>query len=199
VPAFDALDEEAKEIQQEAYAQSAASAGPYADPGYAAEAAYHQGVDFYLATDAIKQGVFNLTVAGLYHLFEQHSWSLLFQLQGPHPKKNDVRDRLSKFLKHLAIDIRQLKGWKDVEELRLVANSVKHGDGSSSSQLRQINPKLFLVSQDDRSDHFPIHPVIRPLAGEGLYLTADDFNRFAHALTEFWQSLLSELKPKLPT
>jgi hypothetical protein len=138
-------------------------------------------------------------VAGLYHLFEQHSGSLLFQLRGPPPKGNNVRDQLSKFLDHLAIDIEQLKGWSDVEELRLVANSVKHGDGSSSSQLRQRNPKLFLLYQDDPSGNFRFHRVIRPLAGDGLYLTPDDFNRYAHALTEFWQSLLSALKPKLPT
>jgi hypothetical protein len=199
VPAFNTLDEEAKEIQQEAYAQSAASAGPDADAGCAAEDAYHEGVDFFLATDAVRQGVFNLTVAGLYHLFEQQIGSLLLQLHGPPPNRNDVGDRLSKFLKYLTIDIKQLKGWSDVEELRLVANSVKHGHGSSSRQLRQRNPKLFLLYHDDLSEHFPLHPVIRPLAGEGLYLTPDDFNRYAHALTEFWKSLLIALKPKLST
>ena len=198
VPAFGTLEEEAKGIQQEAYAQSSACAGPDADPGYAAEDAYQEGVNFFLATDAIKQGVFSLIVAGLYHLFEQHSGSLLFQLQGP-PKGSNARDQLSKFLDHLAIDIEQLNGWSDVEELRLVANSVKHGDGSSSIQLRQLNPKLFQLYQNDPSPYSRFHRFIRPLAGEGLYLTPDDFNRYAHALTEFWQSLLSALKSKLPT
>jgi hypothetical protein len=43
------------------------------DPSWIAEMAYDQGVDFYLATDAIRQGVFNLMVAGLFHLFEQQA------------------------------------------------------------------------------------------------------------------------------
>src|SRR6266496_415289 len=67
--AFDDLEAEAKRIEQEEYARLCSSGvGDEYDDSHVAEAAHFEGVDFYLAMDAVRQGIVNLMVAGLFHL-----------------------------------------------------------------------------------------------------------------------------------
>jgi hypothetical protein len=68
------LDAEAQQIEDETYARLGDHINPeYADPEDGMEEAFHAGVNFYLTTDAVRQGVFNLMIAGLYHMLEQQA------------------------------------------------------------------------------------------------------------------------------
>jgi hypothetical protein len=44
---------------------------------------------------------------------------------------------------NIGIDLASLAAWAKIDELRSVANSVKHAEGGSARQLRQVRPDLF--------------------------------------------------------
>jgi hypothetical protein len=69
----------------------------------------------------------------------------------------------------------------------------KHGDGRSANEARAQFPDLF----KDPNDPFPIsHGLpLRPLAGEGLRLTGEQFDRYIACIEEFWQELTAALLP----
>jgi hypothetical protein len=80
-PAFETLEDDARRIQEDEYSRlvSLCPNPEYADPAYGAEEAYFKGVDFYVATNAIRQGLVNLMVAGLCRVTRWKSaWSLRF-------------------------------------------------------------------------------------------------------------------------
>lgn len=191
--AFTNLEEEAKDVQRNVYERMASCTSYGEDDSQISEAAYHKGVEFYLATDAIRQGVFNLMVAGLFHLFEQQCAKLCrphsqFAVQSPgrYPL-NDLKGALQK----RGIDICKFRSWELLAELNLLANVVKHGDGESETKLRTRNPDLFKT----RSDQYSLgleslsNKQLRPLVGEGMELNEAHFTTYTNALTTFWEEL----------
>jgi hypothetical protein len=147
--AFEGLEGEAEKIQEQEYAEITRSCSnpEYADPSYGAEEAYFAGVDFYLATDAVRQGLFNLMIAGLFHLVEQQSYYLATRVLSRHILPPDPKggfEQLKKLLQQkFTIDIASFKSWTLMDQLRLVANTVKHGDGRSAQELMGKYPDLF--------------------------------------------------------
>lgn len=199
--AFENLEVEAKELQQREYKKIAASwTAPDEDDSAIAEKAYFAGVDFYLMTDAIRLGIINLMVAGLYHLFEQQATVLADNVL-PKPaspsQSKFARERLRDMVQGLGLDVTGFKSWSQLNELRLISNTVKHGDGSSAEELRKLQPQLF---QNPVSvfDVAPLYtPPLRPLVGEGLYLTENHFHAYKKCLDEFWTELADALVPVL--
>jgi hypothetical protein len=196
--AFDKLDEDAHRIQEQAYAKMAEGAGPEADEAWASEAAYFEGVGYYQVTNAIRQGVFNLMVAGLYHLLEQQAAKMVKEVL-PTPRRPPQDDRypvpvMSHVMLERGVDLTKFNHWTKLDDLRLVANAVKHGDGVSAEKLKGRRPELFESPLDLPRFASASSPPIRPLVGEGMWLTEDDFNDYANTLKGFWH----ELEPHLP-
>lgn len=194
--AFDGLDEEAERVQNEAYDRFATS-NPYAeDDSRIAEAAHEEGIDFYIATDAVRQGLFNLMIAGLFHMLEQQAQYLATRAfsNRPIPPEHGGFDQLKGMLKkEFGIDIESFKCWPQLKELRLVANVVKHGDGRSGEELKKLNLSLF------NGPHNPL-PVLaglplRPLVGEGLRLGENHFKQYKQSVEQFWEELIEALLP----
>lgn len=204
VPAFGHLDEEAEKVRDEAYARACANSGnpEFDDEASICEWAQDQGGDFYAAVDAIRQGVFNLMVAGLYHMLEQHADRLLRELEGtglpPLPEPQEVKyhfDRLTKYLRVLKVPVTEFKSWGLVDELKLVANTVKHGEGGSAEELKKRNPSLFARPGPFGQLGIPCSLPVLPVAGQGIYLCEADFERYRKALVDFWNELAEALLP----
>ncbi len=93
------------------------------------------------------------------------------------------------YKQHFQVDLTQFPLWSVIEELRLVANTTKHAEGSAARQLRTVHPELFqnpLVRQVDPNTpvfHMPVH---LPLGGDGLYVTGDDFRTYQKAAEELF-------------
>ena len=92
------------------------------------------------------------------------------------------------------VDLTKFNHWTKLDDLRLVANAVKHGDGVSAEKLKGRRPELFESPLDLPRFASASSPPIRPLVGEGMWLTEDDFNDYANTLKGFWH----ELEPHLP-
>jgi len=195
--AFDNLHEEAERLQHEEYDRLRAFGGdPDMDSSWIAEAAHDKAVDFYITTNAIRLGVMNLMVAGLFHMFEQQA---AYLVDGVLPRSKRrlrskyAKEKLQQVLHEQSIDVKKLKNWPLVVELNLVANVVKHGDGDSANKLKRKKAILFKGRRHEFMSNSNAASRIRPLVGKGLQLTENDFAVYAKGLCEFWRELTEAL------
>jgi len=173
---FARIAEEAEEYANKMFESYVQSVGE-GDPGDFADAARDQAVQYYGVLADLRQGIVNLLAAGLYHLYEQHRDKL----------KLILKDR-GRPMPHLE----SLDGWDKVEELRLLANTVKHADGRSAQELRKIRPDFF-VSPLVRGSPIEKHALRRatenPLGGTDLFVTEADINNYRDAIRQLWEAL----------
>lgn len=197
LPAFSDIEVEAQAVTDEAWNafMSAPGTGDE-DHAYFAEAAEQAGVSHYMLLRGIRQGTINLFAAALFHAFEQQIILFLrrqvLDLRDENDPKlfkiNELRTRLST----LGIDITMFPSWATIDELRYVANTVKHAEGSSARKLHSLRPALF--ENPDVVD-FGIRfgrgspSVFLPLLGEDLYVSLADIQQYRDSLIRFWEEL----------
>ncbi len=137
---------------------------------------------------------------GLFHLFEQHFTDLPLEILEAHTynkpiKLKEVRDWLKA---DVSIDVTVFPTWPSLEELRLVANTIKHAEGGSAEALRGRRPDLFIhpaARKGGDSTATPFQSRVRkPLFGEDLYLTTDDFSRYVEGVITFWSELADAME-----
>jgi hypothetical protein len=197
LPAFTGIEEEAEAASKEAWDafMSAPGTGDE-DPAAFAEEAEQAGVSHYMLMDGIRQGMVNLFAAALYHAFEQQAMLFLRkQILGLGDENNPKLFQMGEFqkrLKALGIDITSFSSWSKVDELRLVANTVKHAEGDSGQKLHPLRPDLF--KHPKSSVHIlsfgkGMPRVFLPLVGEGLYASPTDVQQYRDSLIEFWKEL----------
>lgn len=202
ISGFSDIEEEADAIQQETLRKLLSSwSGPDDDPEAPYEFAWEAGGSFYLMAHGIRQGTINLYTVGLYHLFEQ--WLLMFhrrELLWPPDResKNTLELAYVKkmLIKHYKIDLDSIESWPKIDELRLVANTVKHADGTACTKLKELRPDLFVSPHSEKdSISLPLAEVTRvytPLAGNNFYITPEQFIEYVEAVKKFWGELLSK-------
>lgn len=180
IPCFDSLEEESKNIADE-----------------------DEAINYYVMMKNVLQGIINMFTTGLYHIFEQQ---LFFfhrkELLSPDEEDNTNLLKIEEVTVRLAnngIDIKKFKSWKKIDELRLVANTVKHADGRSSEELKKLRPNLFwrpnFVDGFD-SQKLPPTSVYKPLMGEDLYITQQEFMSYVKTVKDFWNEMIESLKRK---
>jgi len=159
-----------------------------------AEKAQEAGLNYYQAITGIHQGIINLSVAALYHLFEQQL--LLFyrrQILRPSEENNYNLMNLNQLMTRLSdggLKLDNLSSWQHVDELRLIANAVKHAEGKSTKNLRRLRPDLFenpILKEDESTSWLAFsHDVYMPLVGEDIFLTIADLDFYRNSLLSFW-------------
>ena len=168
------------------------------DPTDFADRAQNAGISHYTLMYGIRQGMLNLFAAALYHAFEQqvmffHRKNVLCLCEENDPSKF----RLSVFecrLKKYGIKIKKFSSWSKIDdELRLVANTVKHAEGSSSKKLRKKRPDLFENPQISGLS-VPTPKVFQPLVGDNLYVSLQDIKNYRDHLIQFWQELADAMQ-----
>ncbi len=170
------------------------------DPADFADRAENAGISHYALMCGIRQGMLNLFAAALYHTFEQqvmffHRKNVLDLDEENDPKRFKPKVFQSR-LKEYGIDIKNFACWSKIDELRLVANTVKHAEGPSSDRLREIRLDMFinpLFSQDP----FPLQgfdSVFQPLVGDDLYVSLQDIKDYCDHLVQFWQELAAAMQ-----
>lgn len=144
------------------------------------EDAGRDGIEYYSTLDDVRQGLMNLFAAGLYHLFEQQQASL-------HARANRVNV--------IVPGVREASEWTVVNEARLVANVVKHAEGRSAEELKSLRPDIFVRPVErEMGQAYVASTIDRPLAGEDLYVTLADLERFAAAERAVWLLVAAELE-----
>jgi len=166
-----------------------------------AEDPQNAGVSHYVMLMGIRQGLINMFAAALYHTFEQHL--LQFhrrEVLSPHEESNHSLFKVSALkirLQEHGIDLESLPSWRKLDELRLVANVVKHAEGDSAEQLRIARPDLFeapSLNELDIEVTCGKPTIFLPLAGEDLYVGAEDIRSYEKAIASFWDELVATLE-----
>ncbi len=202
LPGFADIDKEGKQIEEEAYHSLLSGYDDEPDLGSLGELAHDQAITYYETMYGIRQGVVNMFAVGLWHLFEQQLADFVRHAIFDHPKEQtqnpdfDSAQRLVRSKWH--IDVTRFPSYTRLDELRLLANCAKHGDGRSCAQLRGLRPALFTLFPHDTGGFWGSGPVIAPLGGEHLYVTEDDFKGYAEAVKSFWTELSAEVRSMAP-
>lgn len=171
------------------------------DPADAAEAAQERGQDFYDTLFAMRQGTLNMFTAGLFHLLKQQLAALgedaKFQAMGATVPEVKLDEIAAWYRRHLRLDLAALPDWATIDQqLRGIANAVKHGEGASARRLRGLRPDLFV---DPRLAKFGLahlgavsatRRLSTPLAGDDLFVTPEVLEGYTQSAV----SLLQQIK-----
>lgn len=196
------IEAEAERISDEKWEQSMSMPGTGdEDPGVFADKAQTAGISHYGLMYGTRQGMLNLFAAALYHVFEQQALRFhrknILQIE---EENDDTLFKLSEFqcrLEELEIRISRFASWPKInDELRRVANAVKHPGGGSSNKLRAIRPEMFrppLLSSSSLLSSPTALPVFQPLIGDGLDVSIYDIEDYPNHLVRFRQELCATL------
>ncbi len=196
LPSFSGIEQEAEKASADAWdAFMSAPATGDEDPSEFAEAAENIGIEHFQLLNGIRQGAINLFAAALYHAFEQQFvlfgrrelLTLTEESEGLLPTLRTLRERLAT----VGIDIEAFGNWDRIEELRLLANVVKHADGPSARELHARRPDLFKAPGLPELGRWNLGKpsVYQPLLGEDVYVNIEDVRRFRDELIKFWDEL----------
>jgi hypothetical protein len=116
---------------------------PDENPDSAAKWATDKALDWGADVGAVYMGTVALLTVGLYHLFEQHRE--MFARLARDFEARGARN-FEEFLRTSGIEASGFPEWTKLnEELRFVANVVKHAEGWSAEELRKRRPDLFVL------------------------------------------------------
>lgn len=202
LPVFDDLNTKAEEVANQAYDELMQQpvTDEMDDPGDAAEAANQRGQEFYDTMFAMRQSTLNMFTAGLFHLLEQQLASLgedaTFQAMGVPLPEVKLDETAMWYHKYLRLDLTGFPEWtKITEELRRIANAVKHGEGPAARRLRELRPDLFI---DPRLAQFGLghlghvsatRRLSTPLAGDDLFVTREVFDEYTQSVVSLLQGV----------
>lgn len=172
------------------------------DPSKWVEWAQEQGMERYERLAGVQQAMLNMGTVMLWHLMEQQMLSFhrrqVLSIHEEAAALNDPKLRqrlctLKEFEDRMAeggYALGQLANWAKVSELRLVANTVKHGAGDSACRLYLLRPDLFSppgLDQPSQGMSPRLGRVERPASGDDLYVTEQDLVSYFDAAAAFWQ------------
>lgn len=196
LPTFDQIESEAKIVADREWERlGKLSSSEDSDGSSEAEHALEAGITYYSALAAVHQTLINLTAVAMNHMFEQRALHFCKQmhLNFPNDKGLTFLEKFNKCIASKGIILEKSSACPKIEELRHLANVIKHAEGNSAEKLRKLRPDLFVhpVLQKDSAFNFGISDpqVSLPLSGEDIYCTIDDLEVYRSALVSFWQEL----------
>ena len=138
-------------------------------------------VDNYTANEAAK--AFTLTLAAIFER-QLSIWARAVHLDDATdmPKSRGFQDFLALCAERAGIDVGQGELGADLTEMFMVANVVRHGEGSSCEKLKTIAPALW----DDAANDYHDLLVGPPVPSEHLRIRTGDLVRYIRATTRFW-------------
>jgi hypothetical protein len=196
LPAFGSASRAETPFPEEA---SDSDADPEAKQGIVAR--WYEEDEYRKDLEFAKSCIVEMAIAGLYHLWERRVTHLLRTYKrglpgagGQRQEMTDLKlgtfaDIRTEFAK-LGWDLESQEFYKKMNQLRLVTNAVKHGEGESMTRLWRKHPRLFWPYINE-SYPIPEDMPPAPTAAKTLDLSPEHFRDYAGALKAFWQSVPS--------
>jgi hypothetical protein len=198
-PVFSDIESEAEDIANDFYEtfMRQPADDDSIDPSSIAEQATDLGIQHF---SFLTIGKYNLTAtwhATLYQLWEQQVRLFLFR-EISHRKNlnfksfcttiNEIKET---FACH-NVNVHKFVSWSKIDELRLLCNVLKHGDGSAASQLRKVNPGVFrrepaFFNENEHIDFMEIEKTT--LLKETLVIDQTTLENYRDALLSFWDEI----------
>lgn len=202
IPTFASAGEEAQSYGKELWDRAMSDWGdPDISEAEVADAVREAEVEYYLNLTGMEQGILNCCALFLYHLFEQHLLTFHRQELLHWREQNDTKllkhDEIHSRLYKKGICTKSFASWGKLEELRHLANTLKHGEGKSSRELASLAPDLFCRVGGVAGVAFSMSPrVYTPLLGDDVFVTERHVREYAVAIEGFWCELLAAMEPK---
>lgn len=196
------IEQEANEYSQKLFEEFGNLPGDGSvDMSDIADMALNKGINFYEELSSVKYVITAATISSLSRLWEQQIMRFIFNEIRRYGKFEfnklfgrgiiDIKEILSKF----DFEIENMNCWSKLNELRLLCNVIKHGDGRSAKELRAINPDMFQKLFFDKNVEIQITV---SLLEEVLTLSVETFENYVEIVIAFWdefpKSLICELK-----
>lgn len=208
IPIFSSLEEESNKIADEKYHDLGRYFNPERDdPADYAEMAWEAGLEHYESMSLMQYNMRLMWISTLYQFWEQQVRKFVFEEVTRTHKfidKNgnevafagfctrgidDIKDEFKEF----GQDLEKLNSWSKIEELRLLANVIKHGDGWSATKLKQLRPDFFdsgVMSTD-------LLDLYKTTLGERVLNIEDcEYKIYCDAIVQFWDDLPDVLYSK---
>jgi len=200
LPQFSNISAEATNIQNQTWNELTSSlSNGDDDPSDFMDAAFNAGYEHYSLMSGLSQGVVNLFAASLFHIHEQHI--MLFYKRELHDLRVQIDPKkLRPFhvvahLEELGINVKSLPSWRQLKEIELLANAIKHGEGEAAQALRKNRPEFFIDPQlSSDLDLGPSLHLDKPLLGEGIYVTTSHLQGIERTIVAFWDELFEALR-----
>lgn len=153
--------------------------------------------DYYReTTDLFKMNICGGFVVGLYHIWEQQIKSFLHFIYNIDIYKNANYRVILNTYKAQDVDLEKIRGCGKINELRRLANMLKHGDGEDKEKLEGIKPELFKVEDDywmPASYENEEYNYCSTLNEISVVITKEYIEEYKNALLEFWSDIPSYL------
>lgn len=200
-PVFENIEEESKAIAEEKYQELGRYFNPdYHDPGDFAEDAWEAGIEHYESMALMKYNTKLMWISTLYQFWEQQVRKFIYEEvtrthQFIDKKGNQIPfkafgtrgiDDIKEEFLEFGQDLEKLSCWAKINELRLLTNVIKHGDGWSATQLKESRPDFFKV---DFSDYDLLDMYKTTLNERVLNIDDEEFQKYCEAIVEFWDVL----------
>lgn len=158
------------------------------DPLKAAEMALEVKYNYFELMSNLQQSLINSTAVCMNHLFEQQLLQFLQREFGSKITEisNGFRGVCETEMKKAGIDVATLPGWADADILRLVANTVKHSNGPSATELRGKRPDFF---QATPSTDQPVGMRLQYPAFGDFFVKVENIELWKNSLISFWTKI----------
>lgn len=166
--AFDEIENEAKELKEQYLIEKSKNFHPDLDD----EASIYEHAEamegFYVYDEmALQQDFLNSSVTWLFHLFEKQKKYIYMT-----DKTEDIKNQLK--IKSSPYDVDLCSYFKVInQEMRTLANAVKHGDQSDAMEKLRSNYSSYVQ-------------------GEKIIVSKRDIEKFIFSLREFWKKALHD-------
>lgn len=144
--------------------------------------------DFFLAAIHVEQETRNILAVGLYHLFERQVTVFArsaVRFRGGDAKGVRGLKGAGKALAEIELDCRDFASLLEIEVLRVVANTIKHGrEGAQERELEKLPREFFLDparSDEEADDHGSLD--------FDLYVHRHHLDEWCAALLGFWEEM----------
>lgn len=196
-PVFSNIEDEAERLSNDIYENFMNSPcyceEDFIDPATIAEDASQIGVDYYQNYSLMRYNTLAMWISMLYQFWEQQVRKFLydemrnyFEIEFNEFCINGIRDIKEMFKCH-KMNIDELYCWEGVDELRLLCNTLKHGDGKSAEQLRKRRPDFFVKDGLEEFDLLNMYNTT--LLEEVLNISEKDYYSYCEILLFFWDEL----------
>lgn len=207
-PIFQNIEDESKAIAEERYQELGRYFNPdYHDPADFAEEAWEAGMEHYEGMTLMKYNTKLMWISTLYQFWEQQIRKFIYEeVTRMHKfidkKGNEVHfkdfctrgiDDIKEEFLEFDQDLEKLSCWVKINELRLLTNVIKHGDGWSATQLKELRLDFF---KSDFSDYDLLNLYKTTLNEKVLNIDDDEFIKYCEAIVEFWNVLPEKMYSK---
>lgn len=191
-PQFLNIELEAEKISDKYYEELGEYFNPeFDDPGDYAELARDKGIDYYEGVSLMKYNTKMMWISTVYQFWEQQVRRFLYddicithEIAYKDFCTKGIDDIKSLFL-WFDYNLELKKSWKEINELRLLANVIKHGDGWSAKELQKLKPEYFLDEfQNNRLELYKT-----TLNEEVLNIEQEDYIKYCKCLIGFWDEI----------